>query len=181
MSNTIHSGGVFRVICRAQKDQKLFRSHGDYEFFLQQLRKEKAAHEFLLYSWCLVPDCVYLLIEVTHPRALERIKHLMVRYARHYGRRYGLRGDLFVGHIELRAVMNDRDIVEVGRDIHLIPKKERLSYEDYAYSSYQSYVKDSGGSGYRCLTDKGRTLRQFSYDPIEYREYLRDEADQGDP
>src|SRR3990170_5391485 len=155
-----HPGGLYHVIARGNKGQKVFRQDQDYRLYLKFLEEYKERYNFLLYGYVLMPTHLHFLIEVGQVPLSEVMQGLQFRYTRNYNLRYRSWGHLFQGRYKAILCEKDSYLLELSAYIHLNPVRANLVKDpsEYPWSSYREYLK-GGGAG---LVDGSFVLSQFS-------------------
>ena len=144
--------GIYHVMLRGVNYQQLFEQRGDYQKFILILRdmvspknefKQSLPPRCALFSYCMMPDHVHLLIKEEGECLAEVIKKIASRYAMFYNNKYARNGHLFQDRYESETVNDDAYFLTVLRFIHQNPVKGQLCYraEDYNWSSWREYVK----------------------------------------
>ena len=133
---------VYYVTAKGAQHQEIFRDKGDYQMYLELLTKYKSQHKFRLYSYCLLPDRLSLLIETGDDATISQIMHdLNSLYTKYYNGKYSRRGHLFEARFRSVLVEKAKFLLKASRYIH------RLSGADvknYPYSSFQVFTEGKG-------------------------------------
>jgi REP element-mobilizing transposase RayT len=155
-----YPGGLYHVIARGNRGQKVFRRDQDYRLYLKFLEEYKERYNFLLYAYVLMPTHIHFLIEVGEVPLSKLMQSLQFRYTRNYNLRYQSWGHLFQGRYKAILCEKDSYLLELSAYIHLNPVRANLVKDpaEYPWSSYREYLK-GGSSG---LVDGSFVLSQFS-------------------
>jgi len=79
-------GGLYHVITRGNNRRRIFDSDDDYIKLLRLMESQKARRPFYLYSYCLMPNHIHLLVE-RREDSISRIMHgLLTGYSQYYNR-----------------------------------------------------------------------------------------------
>jgi len=79
-------GGLYHVITRGNNRRRIFDSDDDYIKLLRLMESRKARRPFYLYSYCLMPNHIHLLVE-RREDSISRIMHgLLTGYSQYYNR-----------------------------------------------------------------------------------------------
>ncbi|MEK9201244.1 MAG: transposase [Patescibacteria group bacterium] len=141
--------------------------------------------EVKLLAYCLMPDHYHLLIQQKSMEGITKlVRRVMTGYGMYYNRKNRRSGPLFENVYRAVSLTCDKQVLAVGRLIHLNPsrlEKRRFglvetvtgtSPADYQYSSFRSYL---------ALNDKDWVTRVYGHMSVnEYRRYVespRSEAD----
>ena len=140
-------GAIYYVTSKAEQGNEIFRNREDYQMYLDLVKKYKSQHNFRLYSYCLMPGRLDLLIETGDdlPRgqagaSISEIMHdLNSLYTKYFNGRYHKRGHLFESRFRSVLVEKCEYLAAVSRQIHRVPTAPK----DYPYSSFQVYIHGS--------------------------------------
>ena len=137
-------GAVYYVTSKGLQDRKIFMDNRDSNMYLELLTKYKGQHKFKLFSYCLLPDRIQLLIETGDDlptgqagATISDIMHdLTSLYTKYYNGRYDKRGHLFESRFKSMLVEKSQYLLAVTRQIHLASGNPK----EYPYSSFLFYV-----------------------------------------
>ena len=95
-----------------------------------------------LYSYCLMPNHVHLLIQETEEKLPRIVKQIASRYAMYYNSKYDHFGHLFQDRFKSEPVESYSYFLTLIRYIHQNPVAGRLCQrvEDYDWSSWAEYT-----------------------------------------
>ncbi len=152
-------GGLYHIITRGNNRRKIFRSHDDYLRFTTIVERQKAKLPFYLYSYCLMPNHVHLLIEMQDDPVSRIMQRVLTSYSQFHNRKYKKIGHLFQGRYKSILCETDRYLGELVRYIHLNPVRAKMTKrpEDFEYSSHRAYL----GLDRTGLVDTEPVLRHF--------------------
>ena len=156
---------------RGVRGEALFRDDGDYRLFLQLMMKYQQEYGFIIHSYCLMTNHFHIQLETAHVSLSRIMEKLLKSYANNFNAKYNFVGHVFQGTYKALLIEDQVYFLETGRYIHLNPVKAGMvrNPEDYAYSSYNCYVKAETGSLVNC----DKTLGFFSgSDPQEYAKFV---------
>ncbi len=140
--------------------------------YIELLSKYKSQHKFLLYSFCLLPDRLSLLIETSDDATISEIMHdLNSLYTKYFNGRYQKRGHLFESRFRSVLVEKQNFLLKMTRFIHQLPGD---SFKNYPYTSYHFYVQRPESVPAIDLTAEVRTVKEFLVqlsDPDAYEKY----------
>lgn len=168
---------MYHVYNRSIMRVPIFRSDGDYLYWMELLIKYAAKFSVKIYHWVIMHNHFHLLLEIEEPHVISAlmagIQHTYTVF--HHRRNDGC-GFLWQGRFKLQPVQKERYLAACGRYIERNPLRAGLVTlpEEYRYSS----------AAYYCLgTQDGIT----SIDPLygafgrsekerraQYRLYLQD-------
>ena len=140
------SSGIYHVILRGINKQLLFECQADYDAFLNMLKSAKEKEPCNLFAYCLMPNHVHLLLQITDETPAHFLKRLAGSYALWFNNKYERTGHLFQNRYLSETVENDAYLLTVIRYIHMNPVKAGLcsSMDDYEYSSCFYYFDPDG-------------------------------------
>lgn len=162
-------GALYHVIARGNNRQPIFVTQKNYQYYLNLLAKVKDELPFVLYSFCLMPNHIHLLIK-TKDAPLSRImSKVQTSYAKYFNRSRKTVGHVFQGRY--KAILCDSDIylLELIRYIHLNPVRAGLAAmpQDYLWSSHKEYLSNS-----KAVVDKELILPMFGKNSLEAKRQL---------
>ena len=130
-------GRSYHVTARRVDRTLLFLDEADYRRYVTLLAKTVEEFDWILLSFCLMPNHIHLLVELREPNLGRGMHWLQKSYARYFNDRYGRRGRLFEHRYEPRLVTDDLYFVTVVVYIEQNPVKAGLSAtpEDWPWSS----------------------------------------------
>lgn len=135
-------GAIYYVTSKSSEDQLIFREKADYKMYLDLLAKYKTQHGFKIFSYCLFPDSLHLLIETSSDSTISDIMHdLNSLYTKYYNGRYARKGPLFESRFKSVLVEKVNHLLEMTRYIHRRPDSA-----EYPYSSYSVYLYKDGAA-----------------------------------
>ncbi|HUS26080.1 MAG TPA: transposase [Nevskiaceae bacterium] len=172
----------FHVYNRGHNKGLLFTDTQDYDFFIFllqrcfgpiQLKTAKGrtypwfGDEVRIQAFCLMPNHFHLLLyQHSNPSALSRsMQSLATTYSMYFNKRHKKRGSVFESVFKATPIMNDAYLQHITRYIHLNPKH----YRQWQYSSYRTYLGDSGYAWVDC----SRVLNLFD-SQTQYRDFIDD-------
>src|SRR5258706_15490314 len=112
-------GAIYYVTSKGSQEEPIFKEKADYEMYLNLLTKYKKEHKFKLFSYCLLPDSLHLLIETVEDGAISEIMHnLNSMYTKYFNNRHERRGHLFESRFRSVLVEKANHLAELTRYIH---------------------------------------------------------------
>ena len=156
--------GIYHIMMRGVNRQRIFHDDQDRAFFLSAIKKSKAADQFRLHAFCLMPNHVHLLLEQAEEPLETVFKRIGVSYANWYNRKYERVGHLFQDRFRSENVETEQYYMTVLRYILQNPVKAGMVSEPgmYRWSSYLAYENGTGA-----ITDT-----QYAVDVFGSREQL---------
>lgn len=151
-------GSIYFVTAQGSDGEAIFKDRADYQMYMELLTKYKTQHQFKLFSYCLLPDKLYLLIETGQDATISEIMHdVNSLYTKYYNGRYQKRGHLFESRFKSVLVEKAQHLLSMTRHIHRAPGG---AIEEYPYSSYHIYVKKASPDGIR-MSDEVQEVLSF--------------------
>lgn len=135
---------VYHVILRGNDKQDLFYDNQDYHKFITELITTKEKYGYEIYSYCLMPNHIHLLIYDLKDNLSKSMQSLELKYYNYFNNKYEKIGHLFQNRFLSKSVENKEYLINVCRYIHLNPVKAGISVlEQYKWSSYKEYIYNS--------------------------------------
>jgi REP element-mobilizing transposase RayT len=143
-----YEGAVYHVTARGSERGKIFFSKRDYEKFKEYLVEAQEKHCFILHSYVLMTNHYHLLIETPEKNLSRIMHHINSSYTTYTNIKRKRSGHLFQGRYKAIIVDKDNYLLELSRYLHLNPVRANMTQrpEEYAYSSYRTFVSDKGES-----------------------------------
>lgn len=169
-------GAVYYVTSRVSGDRVIFKEKADYMTYLEFLAKYKEQYGFKLFSYCLLPDSIHLLIETGEDVTISGIMHdINSAYTKYYNARYESRGSLFESRFRSVLVEKATRLLDMTRFIHRQPGN---TMKEYTYSSLKNYTGNSE-SGIDLSEEVGEVSAFLEGREIgDYERFCLDDADE---
>ena len=171
-------GEPHHVTQRGNRRQKVFFTTDDYQFYINLLNTCAKAFEFEIWSYCLMPNHVHLLLVPSSENSLrDGIAHLHQCYTKAINRTHHWQGHLWQGRFFSCPVQYEKAAI-VARYIELNPVRANLVTDpkDYEWSSAPQSCKFSknGRSGFAPIFAPGGTWEEYlKYDPkLDHKDAL---------
>ncbi len=139
---------LYFIISKGDRDEDIFREGSDYNMYLELLKKNKEQHKFKLFGYCLTPNQINLLIELSGDATISQIMHgLNSTYTKYFGSKYGRGGHLFQERYKMVLVEKEPNILGMSAYINLLPELLKIHQGPgaYRYSSAASYLYKGSG------------------------------------
>ena len=136
---------IYHIIIRGVNRQSIFNEEKDYKKFLEIIESLKEKMNFELYAYCLMSNHVHLLIRENQDPISSFMQRLSGKYAIWFNKKYDRVGYLFQNRFRSEPIESERYFFTALRYIHMNPVKAGICIrpEEYPYSSYGNYFKDS--------------------------------------
>lgn len=126
-------GGVYHVVVRAVRRERIFFLDEEYRSYLRILRDACTRHGAKVLAYVLMPNHVHLLVRVSEIPLGRPMQRLQGDFARWYNRRYGYTGHLFQGRYRAWLCEDERYLWALVRYIHANPVRAGLAQSPGAY------------------------------------------------
>jgi REP-associated tyrosine transposase len=163
-----YPGAFYHVTSRGNEKRTVFRTDGDFHYFIKCLRDAFDRFGSIIHVYCLMNNHYHLLIE-TPMGNLSSIMHLVnTSYTVYFNKTHERFGHLFQGRFKAILVQAEAYAQELGPYIHLNPVRAKLvnSAEQWPWSNYRAYRGDQDPEPW---TSTSLILSLFSARPAEAR------------
>lgn len=144
MARVKSSTKVYHVILRGNAKQDIFLNQQDYEKFIKEIGKTKEKYQYELYAYCLMTNHVHMILFDKNDNLSKTLQSLAVSYSSYWNKKYERVGHLFQNRFLSKNVETGEYLKNLCRYIHQNPHKSGIAkIEEYQWSSYQEYVKES--------------------------------------
>jgi len=144
----------YHIIVRGNQKQNVFIDNEDFSKYLYTLKKAKRKYKIMLYSYCLMPNHVHLLIEVEKVRNMSKFMHWLNRgYAEYFNVKYQKVGHVWQGRFKSKPILKGQYLVHCANYIECNPIRANITDDiiNYEWSSYKE----------RCLLSKIELLDEL--------------------
>ena len=137
-----HSGQVTQ---RAAGKEPLFLEDADYLFMLWLLKEIAQKYSLKIYSFCLMPNHIHLLLSPEEKNLYDAMRDLFSRYAMKFNRKYERKGHLFGGPYRQAVCFDNNYLLAVSLYIHLNPVKASIVADpiEYLWSTIGLYCNEN--------------------------------------
>lgn len=139
-------GALYYVSSYGDHNESIFNDNEDYINYLELLQRYKNQYGFKLFSFCLLPNHLHLLIELKEGLTISQIMHdLNSNYTKYFNGRYEKKGHLFKERYKMVLIEKDSYLLSMTAYIHLHPLRSGLakSINEYLYTSIRSFLYSS--------------------------------------
>ena len=117
----------YHIITRGNQKQKVFRQNKDYVIYLKILKKAKQKYKILIYSYCLMPNHVHLLIETLSSINMSKFMHWLNRgYSAYFNASYKTSGHLWQGRFISKPILKDQYMIHCANYIEPNPLRTKI-------------------------------------------------------
>lgn len=154
--------GFYHVCARGTGKQLIFEGDEDRWAFLELMRECGREAQVTIVAWCLMSDCVDLVLLDYEDEMSAAMQRLLLTYARRFNKRTGRSGCLFRERFERRSLDTDWQMMEAIRSVHADPQEVGISLiERYAWSSFVEYLRAYDNDMTRGFSDPSCVLELF--------------------
>jgi len=138
-------GIVSHITQRSAGKGLLFLEDADYLFMLWLLKEIAQKYSLKIYSFCLMPNHVHLLLSPEEKNLYDAMRDLFSRYAMKFNRKYERKGHLFGGPYRQAVCFEDNYLLAASLYIHLNPVKASIVADpiEYRWSSIGLYCNEN--------------------------------------
>lgn len=135
-------GLLYHVFVRGNHRQKTLLTAQDYQAYLERLARYCKRYDVVLYTYCLMPNHVHLLLETAREPLSKFMQGLQQSYTQYFNRTHRKVGHLFQGRYKAIICERDRYLLALLRYIHLNPVRAKLvaTPEEHPYSGHRVYL-----------------------------------------
>lgn len=138
----LFAGGTYHVTARGNNGDEIFRNDCDRATYLGVLARAVGVTGVRILAYVLMPNHLHLVVQTPTPNLHVLIHRTHRQYVVGFNRAYGRSGHLFGSRYYSKPVLDDTQLLETTRYIHLNPVVAGLARrpEDFPWSSYRSYI-----------------------------------------
>lgn len=167
MARQKSSTKVYHVILRGNAKQDIFLDQQDFSKFMKEIDNTKGKYQYGLYAYCLMTNHVHLIMYDKMDNFSKALQSLTVSYSSYWNKKYEREGHVFQNRFLSKNVETESYLRTVCRYIHQNPNKAGIAKtEEYQWSSYQEYIKESK------IIDEKQVLALFGEDRQEAIKYF---------
>jgi putative transposase len=173
----VHSAGLlYHVIVRGNQRRKTFRDDPDYQAYLDRLARYQTKFGVKVYAYCLMPNHVHLLVEVSTEPLWKFMQGLQQGYTQYFNLRHKKVGHLFQGRYHAIICDKDEYLLTLVRYIHLNPVRAKMvrKPEEYGYSGHGEYCGRKGAK----IVESSKVLKMLGGSK-GYRRFVLDGMGEG--
>lgn len=154
--------GFYHVCARGTGKQLIFEGDEDRWELLELMRDCCRDAQVTIVAWCLMSDCVDLVLLDYEDEMSAAMQRLLLTYARRFNKRTGRTGHLFRDRFERRSLDTDWQVMEAIRSVHVDPQEAGISLiERYPWSSFVEYLRAYDNDMTRGFSDPSCVLELF--------------------
>lgn len=140
-------GAVCHITQRAAGKEPLFLEENDYLYMLHLLKKRSKEYGFDIFSYCLMPNHLHVLIRLSKDNLSIGMKQVYGSYANFFNKKYERKGHVFGGAFRQALCFSDDYLLTASLYIHSNPVRANLISDPakYRWSSCKLYVEPFRG------------------------------------
>ncbi len=138
-----YPGLVYHVVNRGNNRRQIFSTDGDYEKYLELIRRYRESYGFRLYHYVLMGNHIHLLLETTESGTISKIMQcLTLAHTKYHNWLRGTSGHVWEGRFRSSVIDRDAYLLQCGRYIELNPVRASVVDDParYPWSSYRFYA-----------------------------------------
>ncbi len=176
-------GYPHHIILRGNNKSTIFYDDKDKRFFIDCLKNAKLKTNSKIYSYCLMPNHVHLIVEPSMELGLSNmLQSLGRKYVQYFNHRYKRSGTLWEGRFKSSLISKDNYLIMCSRYIELNPVRAKIikAPEEYIWSSSASKIGTStqGIIDYdpfylsmgKQEEERRQNYKKFLYEPLKSNE-----------
>ncbi len=134
ISRTLIECACYHIITRGNQKQKVFKSDDDHIRYITILKKAKKKYKVSLYSYCLMPNHVHLLVEPESIANLSGFMHWLNRgYTAYFNAKYQKVGHLWQGRFKSKPIVKSQYLINCAEYIEANPVRAKIVTDIAAY------------------------------------------------
>lgn len=137
-----YPGAVYHITARGNERKKIYREEKDYDLFQAVLAEVVEDTNWLLHSYCLMPNHYHLLLETPEPNLSKGMRQLNGIYTQKFNYKHKRAGHLFQGRYKAIIVEKEAHLLELCRYVVLNPVRAGIvdSPQRWRPSSYLATI-----------------------------------------
>jgi len=125
---------IYHITVRGNQKQTTFINADDFTKYEEILKYYKKKYKFNLYGYCLMPNHVHLILEITEARRLAKIMQgLNLTYTLYFNKKYQKVGHLWQGRYKSKIIQKDKYLINCIEYIELNPLRNNLVSTPFEY------------------------------------------------
>ncbi len=169
-----YQDAYYHVFNRGRSRQAIFNGEGYIREFLYTLSEAHDRFNLQIHAYCLMSNHYHLLAKTPEGNLQRCMRHLNGVYTQRYNRLKNTDGPLFRGRYKAILVDHDAYLLQLSKYIHRNPLEAGMvdNLEDYAWSSYRSYIGDCAKEEWLYLHEVYGQLNTNKPVAKEYKAYM---------
>ena len=137
-----YSYQYYHIFNRGFDRKNIFTVEKDYLRFLEKLKESRTKFDWIIYSYCLLPNHYHLHIKTNNDSLSKIIHWLQTSHSVYFNKNHKHFSPVFTGRFKSIIIQKDPYHLQLSKYIHLNPVKAGLAVnpQDYEYSSYSEII-----------------------------------------
>jgi len=169
------SNQYYHVFNRGFDRKELFLDESDYLRFLEKLEASIHRFDWLIYSYCLLPNHYHLQVQVRNDPLGPVLHSLQTSHSVYFNKKYKRSGAVFTNRF--KSILIQKEVYHLGlsKYIHLNPVKAGLSPSPqiYPYSSYSEIINESKHQ-YKIIDKRSVESLTGTKSLLQYRQFIEE-------
>lgn len=139
-----YSRRYYHIFNRGFDRKNIFTDEADYLRFLGKLAESRKKFDWIIYSYCLLPNHYHLQVQSGNDSISTIIHWLQTSHAVYFNRNHKHFSPVFTGRFKSIIIQKELYHLYLSKYIHLNPVKAGLvqNPQDYPYSSYLEIISE---------------------------------------
>jgi len=163
ITRTYIEHACYHIITRGNQQQEIFKNDTDYIKYLATIKKAKKKYKISLYSYCLMPNHVHMLVNPKNSTDISGFMHWLNRgYTAYFNAKYLKTGHLWQGRFKSKPIVRSQYLINCAEYIEANPVRANMVNDIAAYiwSSYKE----------RCLSSSKDILDEILIEDTDIKE-----------
>ena len=132
----------YNIFNRGINRGAIFRAEADYHRFLKNLAESKRRYDWIIYSYCLLPNHYHLEVKTRNVPLATILSSLQTSHSGYFNRKYRRTGAVFQNRFKSILIQKDPYLLQLSKYIHLNPVKAKLvgKPQNSPYTSYAEII-----------------------------------------
>jgi|SRR3989344_1844438 len=167
----------YHVFNRGFDRKELFLTDADYFRFLAKLEESTYKFDWLIYSYCLLPNHFHIQIQVRNDSLGIILHSLQTSHSVYFNRKHKHLGAVFTNRFKSILIQKETYHLGLSKYIHLNPVKAELSVrpQDYPYSSYSEIISEPKHQ-YNIIGKRSIESLTGGSSLIQYRQFIEENS-----
>ncbi len=165
----------YHVFNRGFDRKEVYKTEADYLRFLSKLEESTTKFDWLIYSYCLLPNHFHIQTQARND-PLGIIMHwLQTSHSVYFNRKHKHSGAVFTNRFKSILIQKEMYHLGVSKYIHLNPVKAGLSSnpQEYPYSSYSEIINEPKHQ-YNIINKRSIESLTGGKSLLQYRQFIEE-------
>jgi putative transposase len=140
----LEDNGYFHVLTRGNNRKIIFRSNGDYEYFVAAIKKYLRKYQIRIFHYCFMPNHLHLLLQVIKAEDLPKFMQGVLQvYGSYFRIKYVSVGFTYQNRYKSIPIDKECYLLECARYIERNPLRAKIveNLKEYSWSSFPYYAQ----------------------------------------